>query len=75
MALHLGTSQPMRARLRHVAGQVPFVLGVYAATALALGFGFGNAAVDAVGVAATAGGFAAGDIGIRRATRYVDSLG
>ncbi len=70
----LPDSPPQVSLLRRVVSSTPIVLGVYALTALALGLDPVNPVVAAVGLAATGGGFAAGDIGIRSVTNSLDSL-
>ena len=60
--------------LRRVMSTSPWVLGVYGAATLALGYGFGNPAFDAAALAATAGGYALGTAGVKKVTNHLDGL-
>ncbi len=67
-------SRPTASLLRRIGTTTPVVVGVYALSSMALGFGFANPVVDAVGLLSTTGGYLAGNAGIHHLTSSLDSV-
>ena len=68
----LEQASPQHSRLRRIVSTAPLVVGVYAMSSIALGYGFGNLAFDAVALSSTAGGFMVGAKGIKALTSQLD---
>ena len=68
----ISQDRPQSHLIRRIGIRAPIVVAVYAASSVALGFGFANPLIDAVGLMSTAGGFAIGDMSIRSVTSHLD---